>query len=162
MKKLEVHTVEHCLPEGKLKGVITFGSPISVFFSSIYKRESLDSSLTKKVVEYFRIHDLFWLHINHRCDPLGASLIEIGNLFKGIDGKGFVVNNDLKSTPGQLGTLFRPTIDIHDWSWNLKKSFLKSARKVYDTHGWYWNKPKDFSKLIQQTYESGYHTCTEE
>ncbi len=128
---------EVCLPQGSLKGVVTFGSPIVLFFSTALDPQSVRGYLTSNMLQYILAHDMFWLHVNHVKDPIGIPF-----------GTGENPQQTLE------GILKAP---VHPRGGFLIGYPVRGKATVISAHSWYWNHPKQFSQAIVKAYNTGYH-----
>ena len=135
LKVLDVITPTTCIPDGKLRGVVTFGSPIAIFFSESMV-EGREKRLVQKLVKYVYDNDIFWLHINHIDDAIGVALAQ-------------------KSIDANIAAL-KSSGDTSKTGFIENNNNKHAGATVINAHMWYWKKPKSFAKLVVETYETGY------
>ncbi len=69
VSNIDQYNKKFCLPRNKLKGIVTFGSPLVGIVSKSQDSEGVD--LTQKLFKYIVKNEIFWLHVNHKDDPIG-------------------------------------------------------------------------------------------
>lgn len=133
---LDKITDEVCIPEGTLKGIVNFASPLVLFYSDIADPDYELTYYNRYMLKYILEHDMFMLTVNFKEDPMGfpttrnltaEELSKIANIDI-IDAKGFVYDNSKV------------------WS---KRTFLLA-------HTSYWSARKTFSKAVVQSFVDGY------
>lgn len=129
-------TDEACIPEGALKGIVNFASPLVLFYSDVADPDYELTYYNRFMLKYILEHDMFMLTVNFKEDPMGfpttrnltaEELSKIANIDI-IDAKGFVYDNSKV------------------WS---KRTFLLA-------HTSYWSARKTFSKAVVQSFVDGY------
>lgn len=134
--KLDEYTCKECIPDGALKGIINFGSPLVLFYSDISNPTYPLTYYNKLLYKYLLENDMFWLTVNYADDPLGypttknLSYVDIQDKIK------------LPMTPNN-GFLY-------------SKSDIKSRRTFIGAHTSYWATSKKFSKAVVEAYKEGY------
>lgn len=135
--KLPEYTQQYCLPEEMVRGVVTFGSPLMLFYSTVANPKFDESYLTAKMFRYILAHNIAWLHVNHVKDFIAIPIPDEQRLLDVILNRagppvelkgGFITNYLLKS---------------HDVT-------------LFNAHSWYWNKPASFAKAVAKAYRTGY------
>jgi hypothetical protein len=135
------YTRQYCLPEGMVQGVVTFGSPLALFYSTVANPKLDESYLTAKMFRYVLAHNIAWLHINHFKDFIAVPIPDEQRLFDVILNRtgppielkgGFITNSVVKSHEVNL-------LNAHDWYWSMPKSFAKAVANAYRTgyQSWY-------------------------
>lgn len=133
-KDLDKYTEMTCMPDKTLVGVINFGSPLSLFYSSQISR-SRDNSAAYQLyfLKYLQEHDIFFLTVNFSDDPIGFPVsrnvskadIEMEfNTTLSDTGKGFVYNYSKIRSTGMFAT-------AHFGYWKHAKRFAKTVRDAY-------------------------------
>ncbi|MBY0405113.1 MAG: hypothetical protein K2X66_14525 [Cyanobacteria bacterium] len=126
-----------CLPPNRIRGLVTFGSPLTALTSSSTKNRDVEAKAGLAMVKYFFEHDIFWLNLNRLNDPLGLPLDEnailtaVQEKFQWDTPKtpgGFIYNNGT----GTKGALF------------------------YNAHMWYLEKPDIFATFVSDSLKEGY------
>lgn len=154
--KLNEATEEACAPDGALKGVINFASPLVLFYSDLsdpnYELTYYNRFMLKNIME----DGLFWITVNFKEDPMGypstrnLTLEDMEDKAKIElkEPKGFVFDN---STVWSKRTFLL----AHTSYWSARRTFSKEVAKSYVT-GYKFLYDKDFQlKLIQkQKYSS--------
>ena len=69
--KLDEYTCKYCIPDGAVKGIINFASPLVLFYSDISNAEYPLTSYNKMLYKYLLENNMFWLTVNYSDDPLG-------------------------------------------------------------------------------------------
>ncbi|MEM0951224.1 MAG: hypothetical protein AAGI66_03660 [Cyanobacteria bacterium P01_H01_bin.74] len=129
------YTEQHCLPQKHFRGLVTFGSPISVLTSH---QDDSEGEMVKLFVKSVYEHKAFWLHVNHHDDPLGFPIYE----------------DDLANTLNQ-----RFDMNIHpDGGFFINDATMKKQARFYNAHGWYLKRPKSFASKLIQVYIRGVKT----
>jgi hypothetical protein len=139
LENLPLYTKLYCLPPERVKGIVTFGSPLILFYSTVADPKKDENYLTANMMRYMMGHHIFWLHINHFNDFIGVPL----------PGKKQI----LSMIQGRLGLA-----PLLDGGFLQNKVCLNRGANVLNAHSWYWNKPKAFAQAIMQTYREGYQT----
>ncbi len=133
---LDSYTNKMCTPDGALKGIVNFASPLVLFYSDISNPAYPLTYYNKLLYKYILENDMFWLTVNYADDPLGypttrnVSYNDLKNLL------------DIPITPNN-GFLY-------------SKSDIKSRRTFIGAHTSYWATSDKFSKAVVQAYEEGY------
>lgn len=125
-----------CVPDGAIKGIVNFASPLVLFYSDVADPDYDLTYYNRFMLKYILEHDMFMLTVNFKEDPMGfpttrnltaEELSKIANIDI-IDVKGFVYDNSKV------------------WS---KRTFLLA-------HTSYWSARKTFSKAVVQSIVDGY------
>lgn len=134
---LPLYTQQYCLPEGMVRGLVTFGSPLMLFYSTVANPEKDESYLTANMMRYMLARHMVWLHVNHSDDFIALPLPKRQQILTAVE-------NRLGVAP-VLGGGF-----ISDYL------YLRKGANLYDAHGWYWNRPKVFAHAVTRAYDLGY------
>ncbi|MEB3206901.1 MAG: hypothetical protein VKK59_06105 [Vampirovibrionales bacterium] len=141
IQRLNEATQTTCLPASQFKGLVTFGSPISVFQSSIGNPNQSENYLMINLLIFMMEHGIFWLHVNHLQDPIGFSLTSKDSLSK------IEAFHGEKLSP-VTGFLY-------------SNNEIKSGANLFGAHGWYWQKPKAFAKALRKAFDEGVKLATD-
>lgn len=133
---LDKYTCNSCIPDGALKGIINFASPLVLFYSDISNPDYSLTYYNKLLYKYLLENRIFWLTVNYSDDPLGYPTT------KNISYEDLKDKVDLKILP-QGGFLY-------------SKSDIKSRKTFLGAHTSYWDTSKKFSKAVVDAYEEGY------
>lgn len=133
---LDKYTEEACVPDGALKGIVNFASPLVLFYSDLADPDYELTYYNRFMLKYILEHNLFMLTVNFKEDPMGfpttrnLTAKEFSEKAKIdiINPKGFVYDNSKV------------------WS---KRTFLLA-------HTSYWSARKTFSKAVAQSFVDGY------
>ena len=135
-KELDNYTCEYCIPEGSLKGLINFASPLVLFYSDISNPNYPLTDYNKLLYKHMLENDIFWLTVNYAEDPLGYPTTK--NLsYEDLKDK---INLEINKKEGFL----------------YSKSDIKTSRTFIGAHTSYWATSKKFSKGVVKAYEEGY------
>ena len=134
---LDASTEKVCMPEGSVKGIVNFASPLVLFYSDIADPDYELTYYNRYMLKYMLEKDLFMMTVNFKEDPMGypttknLSLEEMKEKAKieVEEPKGFVYDNS--------GV----------WS---KRTFLLA-------HTSYWSARKTFAKAVAKSYAQGYN-----
>ncbi len=129
-------TNQVCVPEGALKGIVNFASPLVLFYSDISNSDYPLTYYNKMLYKYILENDMFWLTVNYADDPLGYPTT------KNISYNDLKNRIDIKITPNK-GFLY-------------SKSDIKSRRTFLGAHTSYWATSSKFAKIVAKAYEEGY------
>lgn len=133
--KMDEITDKYCAPEGYVKGVVNFASPIPLFYSDIADKDYHFNYFNKYMLKYIVEDGLYFLTVNFREDPLGfpsSSNLTIDELSQRLN-----------------LTFENPKGVIYDKSdvWSMRSSLL--------AHTSYWSAKKIFSKAIVNSFVEG-------
>ncbi len=135
--KLDNYTQKYCSPEGAVKGIVVFGTPLTTFDSSAAKVGTSSNTLFQLALKYIVEHDIFFLVLNYENDFIGMPLSAkptIADLLKSETTK------DAKPNGGF----------IYDGSG------IKCRTSIISSHMAYWSNGKRFANNIIKTYNDGY------
>lgn len=145
---IDASTEKVCMPEGAVKGVVNFASPLVLFYSDIADDDYELTYFNRFMLKYILEKDLFMLTVNFKEDPMGyptsrnISASELGELAK-VDinnPKGFIYDN---STVWSKRTFLL----AHTSYWSARKTFAKAVAKSYvEGHKYFYSK-KEPDKL---------------
>ncbi len=134
---IDKYTCEYCIPDGALKGIVNFASPLVLFYSDISNPEYPLTYFNKLLYKYILENDMFWLTVNYADDPLGYPTT------RNLSYKDLKDKVDMEILPNE-GFLF-------------SKSNVKSRRTFIGAHTSYWDTAKKFSKAVVDAYQEGYN-----
>lgn len=132
-------TKQYCLPESKVRGLVTFGSPLALFYSLAANPQKDESYLVASMVYYILSHNMVWLHVNHWDDIIALPLPDKQRFLS-------VMQNRLKKPAVLNGGFIENYI------------YAGSGANFINAHGWYWRKPKKFAGAVAKAYHIGYQT----
>lgn len=132
---LNASTAKVCSPQGALKGVVNFASPLVLFYSDVANPDYELTYYNKLMMKYIMDNGLFWLTVNFREDPLG-----------------FPTTRNL--TPEEMQQIANiefssPSGLIYD------NSAVWSKRSCLFAHTAYWNARRPFANAIVKTLVKG-------
>ncbi len=134
--KLDEYTNKACIPQGALKGIVNFASPLVLFYSDISNPNYSLTYYNKLLYKYLLENNMFWLTVNYADDPLGYPTT------KNISYKDLRNKIQFEINPAQ-GFLY-------------SKSNIKSRKTFLGAHTSYWATAKKFSKAVVKAFEDGY------
>ena len=133
---LDEITQKACIPDGKVKGIVNFASPLVLFYSDMSDSNYEQNFYNKLLVKYIIENGIFMITVNFREDPLGFPTTR--NLT--IDEISKMINMPIEIPSGVVFD------DSSVWS---KRPFLLA-------HTAYWNAKGTFSKAIVKSFVNGY------
>lgn len=134
--QLDELTNNVCVVNDSVKGIINFASPLVLFYSDLSDPNFNLTYYNRLLFKYIIEHDLFWITVNYRSDPLGfpggrnLTIEEIEN----------AANIDIEPHAGFV-------YDQSD-TWGRNSALA--------THTSYWNTGKIFSRAVVKAYINGY------
>lgn len=133
-KNLDKYTEMACTPDDTVIGVVNFGSPFSLFYSSqISHTNDANAAYQLYFLKYIKENNIFFLTANFADDPIGFPVsrniskadIEMEfNTTLSNDGKGFIYNYSKAKSGGIFAT-------AHFGYWKHAKKFAKTVRDAY-------------------------------
>lgn len=133
---LDENTENVCAPEGSVKGIVNFASPLVLFYSDLTDPNFELTYYNQLLYKYIIEKDLFWLTVNFREDPLGFPTT-----------RNLTIEELEKSAQIQI----EPHAGfIYDWS------RTPSGRTFMGAHTAYWSARKTFAKAVVSAYDNGY------
>lgn len=133
--KINEMTEKYCAPEGGIRGVVNFASPIPLFFSDIADKNYEINFYNKHMLKYVLENGIYFLTVNFREDPLG-----------------FPSSNNLtiKQLEDRLDlAIENPTGVIYD------NSSVWSKRSALLAHTSYWSARNVFAKNVVKSFVNG-------
>ncbi len=134
--KLNEMTKIACVPDGKVKGVVNFASPLVLFYSDMSDPDYEQTYYNKLAIKYIMEHGIFMLTVNFREDPIGFPT----NHNLTADEIAKTINLPIKNPSGV----------IYD------NSSVWSKRPCVFAHTSYWSARKPFSKGVVNSFVNGY------
>lgn len=133
--QMDEMTEKYCAPEGYIRGVVNFASPIPLFYSDMadpnYEINYYNKFMTKYVLE----NGIYFLTVNFREDPLGFPSSR---------------NLTIPQLEERLGfTIENPTGVIYD------NSSVWSKRSALLAHTSYWSARGTFAKSVVKSFVNG-------
>lgn len=135
--RLKKFNKQDCLEAGRLKGVVTFGSPIAGIASKGGDAEG--DVLLWEMVRYIYQNGIYWMQVNHAEDPIGFPVNDENILKKIVASEGFL------SDFNEKGFL------VNNNSYRSSSTFVKA-------HTWYLQRPDEFSVQIMKAMDRGFKT----
>ena len=137
MASLPGFTQQYCLPENKVRGMVTFGSPLALFYSLVANPEKDESYLVASMVSYMLAHHIAWLHVNHWDDFIALPMPNKARILS-------VISTRLGTPPVLNGGFVQNYL------------YLGGGATFINAHSWYWKKPKAFAQTVAKAYHQGY------
>lgn len=134
--KINDMTEKACIPEGKVKGIVNFASPLVLFYSDVSDPNYEPTFYNKMMIKYIMENGIFVLTVNFKEDPLGFPTYN--NLTA--DEMAETINLPIEN----------PTGVIYD------DSSVWSKRPFVLAHTSYWGAKGTFSKAIVKSFVNGY------
>lgn len=135
--ELDKYTEQACIPDGALKGIVNFASPLVLFYSDLSDPDYELTYYNRFMLKYILEHNLFMLTVNFKEDPMGFPTT------RNLTAKEFAEKAKID--------IINPKGFIYDNSkvWS-KRTFLLA-------HTSYWSARKTFSKAVAQSFVDGYN-----
>ena len=135
---IEKYTKQVCIPDDTVMGVVNFGSPLSLFYSSQISR-SRDNSAAYQLsfIKYLQENDIFFLTVNFADDPIGFPVVR--NISK----------EDIEME-------FNTTLSDKGKGFVYNYSKIRSSGMFATAHFAYWKHAKRFAKTVRDAYKKGY------
>ena len=136
LSQIDSYTGLYCAPEGVIKGVINYATPVALFYSDMtdpkYKVDQISTLSYKYLIE----NDIFFMNVNYADDPLGIPVSR---------------NLTLEQTRGIIKSQIKEGGGFY-----YDKSDVASPRPFFAAHTSYWATAKKFSDTIVKAYNEGY------
>lgn len=136
LSQIDSYTGLYCAPEGVVKGVINYATPVALFYSDMtdpkYKVDQISTLSYKYLIE----NDIFFMNVNYADDPLGIPVSR---------------NLTLEQTRGIIKSQIKEGGGFY-----YDKSDVASPRPFFAAHTSYWATAKKFSDTIVKAYNEGY------
>lgn len=133
---LNERTQTTCFPDGSVRGVINFASPLALFYSEVSDDKSDLNFLSKLMYKHILETDVFWLTVNYAEDPLGFPASK---------------NKSLKELNKIASVTIKPNggfvYDLSD---------VRSYKSFITAHLAYWKTQNRFTKAVIEAYNKGY------
>lgn len=129
-------TDNYCSPEGAVKGIVNFASPLVLFYSDLSDPNFDLTYYNRLLFKYIIEKDMFWITVNYRADPLGFP----GGRNLTIEEMEEAADIDIEPHAGFI-------YDQSD-TWGRNSALA--------THTSYWTTRKIFSKAVVRAYVNGY------
>lgn len=130
-------TRQYCLPENKVRGIVTFGSPLALFYSLAVNPDKDESYLTMSMADYMLGHRMVWLHVNHWDDFIALPLADRPRAIQ-------LITQRLGRPPVLNGGFVENYI------------YEGGGATFVNAHSWYWTRPDAFAKTLARAYDEGY------
>ena len=134
--KIDEMTQKACVPEGKVKGIVNFASPLVLFYSDVSDPNFEQNLCNNLMVKYIMEKGIFIINVNFREDPLGYPTYNNLTAAKMAE----IINLPIKNPSGV----------IYD------NSGVWSKRPFVLAHTAYWSAKGTFSKAIVKSFVNGY------
>ncbi len=134
--KLNKMTEKACAPDGKIRGIVNFASPLPLFYSDISDENYAPNYYNRIMIKYILENGIFMITVNFKEDPLG-----------------FPTSNNLtiKDIANRLDlTIENPSGVIYD------NSGVWSKRMFPFAHTSYWTARRAFSNAVVKSFVNGY------
>ncbi|MBS4760137.1 MAG: hypothetical protein KHX03_05520 [Clostridium sp.] len=135
--KLDSYTQKYCSPEGAVKGIVVFGTPLTTFDSSAAKTGTSSNILVQLALKYIVEHDIFFIVLNYANDFIGMPLSSKPTI------------TDLLESEMTKDT-------IPNGGFIYDGSGIKCRTSIISSHMAYWSNGKRFANNIIKTYNDGY------
>lgn len=133
--KLDEATEKYCAPQGYVRGIVNFASPVPLFFSDMADPSYDFNFYNKFMTKYILENGIYFLTVNFREDPLGFPTSR---------------NLTIEQIEERLGmTVENPTGVIYD------HSSVWSKRSAFVSHTSYWSARGTFSKGVVKSFVNG-------
>ena len=133
--KIDEMTEKACIPDGKVKGIVNFASPLPLFYSDISDPNYEQTFYNKLMIKYIMENGIFVISVNFREDPLG-----------------FPSNQNL--TIEEIAETIE--LPIENPSGVIYDDSVWSKRPFVLAHTAYWSARGAFSKAIVNSFVNGY------
>lgn len=133
--KMGEATDQYCAPQGFVRGVVNFASPIPLFYSDIADPNYELNFYNKYLIKYIYENGIYFLTVNFREDPLGfpsSRNMTVAQLEERLDLK-----------------IENPTGVIYD------NSSIWSRRSAFFAHTSYWSAKSIFAKGVVKSFVNG-------
>jgi len=130
-------TQQYCLPQNKVRGMVTFGSPLALFYSLAANPEKDESYLTMSMVSYMLAHNIAWLHVNHWDDFIALPL----------PGRKRVIEVTTRRLSHPL---------VMNGGFVENYIYQGGGATFVHAHSWYWTRPRAFAQAVARAYHDGY------
>lgn len=134
--KLDEFTENACVPQGAVKGIVNFASPLVLFYSDLADSDYELTYYNRFMLKYMLENNLFMLTVNFKEDPMGFPTT-----------KNLTVKE--LSEKAKIDVI-NPTGFVYD------NSTVWSRRTFLLAHTSYWTARKIFSKAVAQSFVDGY------
>lgn len=136
LARIDSYTQKYCAPNGVIKGVINYASPIPLFYSDLWDDKYKISQINTLSYKYLIENDIFYLNVNYADDPLGIPVSKNLNFSQTKE----IIKSQIKDGGG----------------FYYDKSDVASPRPFFAAHTSYWATAKKFSDTIVKAYNEGY------
>ena len=138
-KNIDKYNELYCAPDDTVIGIVNFGSPFSLFYSSVISRTNdLSATYQSLFMNYIIENNLFFITANFADDPVGFPVTT--NITK----SDIEMEYGLTMNPESRGFLY-----------NYSK--VRSGGMFATAHFGYWKHPKRFAKTVRDAYIKGYN-----
>lgn len=149
--KINDMTEKACIPEGKVKGIVNFASPLVLFYSDVSDPNYEPNFYNKIMIKYIMENGIFVLTVNFREDPLGypsyhnLTAEEMAETIKlPIENPSGVIFDDSSVWSK------RPFVLAHTSYWSARGAFSKAIVKSFVNGYKFQYDPKYQSKVLKR------------
>ena len=149
LSKIDSYTDLYCAPDGVIKGVINYASPIALFYSDLADPKYKAAQISTLSYKYLIENNIFFMNVNFADDPLGIPVSrnltydetkEIAKLEIGQGGGFYYDKSDIASP--------RPFFLAHTSYWACAKKFSDTVVKAYrEGYNYFWGNKEDQESL---------------
>ena len=140
-----------CIPEGKVKGIVNFASPLVLFYSDMSDSRYEQNYYNKLAIKYIMENGIFMLTVNFREDPLGFP----SNYNLTTEEIAQTINLPIENPTGVIydDTAWskRPFVFAHTSYWSARGTFSKAVVNSFVNGYKFQYDPKYQSKVIKRT-----------
>lgn len=134
---LDKYTNQYCMPDGALKGIVNYASPLPLFYSDITNPNYIVTYYVRLMYKYIVENDMFWLTVNYADDPLGYPTTR-------------------NFSPTEYEKALNIKLKEDRYGFIFDKSDVKSPKTCLGAHTSYWATSNKFSRAVVDAYEEGY------
>lgn len=137
LSQIDDYTRAYCMPDGAVKGVINYASPVALFYSDISDPKYKIAQMRTLTYKYLIESGIFYLSVNYADDPLGIPVAR---------------NLTISDTKETLESQIKPGGGFY-----YDKSDIASPKPFFAAHTSYWDTARTFSSAIVKAYKEGYN-----
>ena len=138
-KNIDKYNELVCAPDDTVVGIVNFGSPFSLFYSSqISRTNDLTAAYQLYFLKYITEKNIFLLTVNFADDPVGFPV---------------TTNVSKADVEMEYDTTFNP--ESRGFIYNYSK--VRSTGMFATAHFGYWKHPKRFARTVREAYIKGYN-----
>lgn len=143
--KLDASTEKVCMPEGAIKGVVNFASPLVLFYSDLADPDYELTYYNRYMLKYVLENGLFVMTVNFKEDPMGFPSTKNLSITEIDDAAKIKINNPTGFVYDNSGVWSKRTFLLaHTSYWSARKTFAKAVAKSYiEGYKYFYNKDLD-------------------